>query len=146
MRTANLISGVALAMFGLLMIFVIVPVQIEKGPPGMVSPRLLPQIMLWMITGLACLLVVTNLRRPETDSFSPISRSEVVALGKIALAFAVSLTLFRLAGPLWAGIALVAGTLVLLGERRPLLIVLMTAGLLGAIWVLFYQILRTPIL
>lgn len=146
MRTANLISGVALAMFGLLMIFVIVPVQIEEGPPGMVSPRLLPQIMLWMITGLACLLVVTNLHRPETDSPSPISRSEVVALGKIALAFAVSLTLFRLAGPLWAGIALVAGTLVLLGERRPLLIVLMTAGLLGAIWVLFYQILRTPIL
>lgn len=146
MRTANLISGVVLAMFGLLMIFVVIPVQIEEGPPGMVSPRLVPQIMLWAITGLALLLVATNLRATPGDGPAPISRAEILALLKIAAAFAVALALFFLAGPLWAGIALVAGTLLLLGERRPLVVVLMTAGMLGATWVLFYQILRTPIL
>ena len=146
MRTANLISGVVLAMFGLLMIFVVIPVQIEEGPPGMVSPRLVPQIMLWAITGLALLLVATNLRATSGDGPAPISRAEILALLKIAAAFAVALALFFLAGPLWAGIALVAGTLLLLGERRPLVVVLMTAGMLGATWVLFYQILRTPIL
>ena len=50
MRTANLVSGVALVAFGLLMTFVVIPMQIEEGPPGMVSPRLVPQIMLWMIS------------------------------------------------------------------------------------------------
>ena len=146
MRTANLVSGVALVAFGLLMTFVVIPLQIEEGPPGMVSPRLVPQIMLWMITGLALLLVLTNLRAKSGSDPAPISRSEILALLKIAAAFAVALTLYLLVGPLWAGIALVAGTLLLLGERRPLVVVGMTVGLLAATWVLFYQILQTPIL
>ncbi|MGB2202928.1 MAG: tripartite tricarboxylate transporter TctB family protein [Pseudooceanicola atlanticus] len=146
MRTANLVSGVALVAFGLLMTFVVIPLQIEEGPPGMVSPRLVPQIMLWMITGLALFLVLTNLRAKPGSDPAPISRSEILALLKIAAAFAVALTLYLLVGPLWAGIALVAGTLLLLGERRPLVVVGMTVGLLAATWVLFYQILQTPIL
>lgn len=146
MRTANLISGAALVVFGLLMTFVVIPAQIEEGPPGMVSPRLVPQIMLWAITGLALLLVATNLRPKAEDGPAPISTSEILALLKVAAAFAIALVLFFLAGPLWAGIALVAGTLLLLGERRPLVVVGMTVALLGATWVLFYQILRTPIL
>lgn len=146
MRTANLVSGVALVAFGLLMTFVVIPLQIEEGPPGMVSPRLVPQIMLWMITGLALFLVLTNLRAKPGSDPAPISRSEILALLKIAAAFAVALTLYLLVEPLWAGIALVAGTLLLLGERRPLVVVGMTVGLLAATWVLFYQILQTPIL
>lgn len=146
MRTANLVSGVALVAFGLLMTFVVIPLQIEEGPPGMVSPRLVPQIMLWMITGLALFLVLTNLRAKPGSDPAPISRSEILALLKIAAAFAVALTLYLLVGPLWAGIALVAGTLLLLGERRPLVVVGMTVGLLAATWVLFYQILQTQIL
>lgn len=146
MRTANLLSGAALVVFGLLMTFVVIPVQIEEGPAGMISPRLVPQIMLWTITGLALLLVLTNLRAKPNDDPAPISRAEIIALLKIGAAFAVAIALFFFAGPLWAGIALVAGTLLLLGERRPLVVVAMTAGLLGATWVLFYQILRTPIL
>ena len=146
MRTANLVSGVALVAFGLLMTFVVIPMQIEEGPPGMVSPRLVPQIMLWMITGLALLLVLTNLRAKPGYDPAPISRSEILALLKIAAAFAVALTLYLLVGPLWAGIALVAGTLLLLGERRPMVVVGMTVGLLAATWLLFYQILQTPIL
>lgn len=146
MRIANLISGAALVVFGLLMNAVVIPLQIEEGPPGMVSPRLVPQIMLWAITGLALLLVATNLRPKTEDGPAPISRSEILALLKISAAFAISLTLFFLVGPLWAGIALVAGTLLLLGERRPLVVVAMTVALLSATWVLFYQILRTPIL
>ena len=146
MRTANLVSGVALVAFGLLMTFVVIPMQIEEEPPGMVSPRLVPQIMLWMITGLALLLVLTNLRAKPGYDPAPISRSEILALLKIAAAFAVALTLYLLVGPLWAGIALVAGTLLLLGERRPMVVVGMTVGLLAATWLLFYQILQTPIL
>lgn len=146
MRTANLISGAALAVFGLFMIFAVIPVQIEEGPPGMVSPRLVPQIMLWTITGLALLLVATNLQPKNEDGPAPISRTEILALLKIGAAFAVALTLFSLTGPLWAGVVLVAGTLLLLGERRPLVVLAMTTGMLGVVWVLFYQILRTPIL
>ena len=42
MRIANLASGAALIVFGALMLLVIIPMQIEEGPDGMMSPRLLP--------------------------------------------------------------------------------------------------------
>lgn len=146
MRTANIVSGMVLAVFGLSMIFVILPIQIEEGPPGMVSPRLVPQIMLWVITCLSLLLAASNLRSGRNDEPSPISKDEVIALVKVAAAFAAALTLYFTAGALWAGVVLVAGTLLLLGERRIHVIVLMTGGILGMTWLLFYQILGTPIL
>lgn len=153
MRIANLWSGCTLILFGLVMHWLIIPAQIEEGPDGMMSPRLLPQMMVWLIVGLSLLLIATNLRSgdaastlPQDKPMSrPISRDEVIAFGKIALVFAAALILFLTSGPLLAGIALITGSLVALGERRPLVIVLMPLGLIGATYLLFYRLLGTAI-
>lgn len=148
MRIANLVSGVFLIVFGLVMLFVIIPVQIEEGPPGMMSPRLVPQMMMALIVLLSIALVATNLRPggPEDDGLSPISRDEVMAALKIGGVFALALVLFLTTGPLLAGIVLILGALLVLGERRPIVLVLMPLGLIGGTYLLFYRVLGTAIM
>jgi hypothetical protein len=149
MRRANLVSGVVLAVFGLVMLFAVIPWQIEPGPEGMVSPSLVPNLMMVLVTGLAALLAVTNLRGrtndPEADPAPPVSRGEMVALLKIGAVFAVALGLYLWVSPLAAGAVLIVGALVVLGERRLPVLVLMPAGLLLALWFLFYRVLGTAI-
>lgn len=148
-RRANIVSGVVLAIVGLLTIFVIIPWQVAPGPNGYMSPRLVPIIMMALITGLAALLVVNNLRAPtdqsEPDQPQPFTRAEMLAVAKIGVVFAVSAALYLWIAPLAAGAALIVGALLVLGERRPLVIVMMPVGLLLAIWVLFYKVLGTAV-
>lgn len=149
MRRANVISGVVLAIFGLVMLVGVIPFQIGHGPQGMMSPRLVPSMMMIVVTGLSLLLVVNNLRSApghgEDEATPPISRGELAALLKIGAVFAVAIALYVWVSPLAAGAALVIGALVTLGERRPLVLVAMPAALLIAIWFLFYKVLGTGI-
>ena len=150
MRRANIVSGLILAVFGLVTLVWIIPWQIEQGPPDIMSPRLLPQMMMGLITGLSVLLVLENwraARRGDTPATAaPVTRAEFLALLKFAGIFAVALALYHWVAPLAAGAALVLCTLLVLGERRPLILVAMPVAFLFAIWVLFYKVLGSPIL
>lgn len=149
MRRANLISGALLAAFSLLMLFAVIPWQIDAGPQGMMSPRLVPNMMMIVVAGLAVLLVVNNLRagtgEPEQDRAPPVSRAEFAALIRIGSVFALSTLAYLFVSPLAAGVALVAGALLALGERRPFVIVAMPVLLLLGLWLLFYKVLGTAI-
>lgn len=149
MRRANIVSGFVLAAFGLIMIFAVIPWQIEPGPKGMMSPSLVPMMMMGLVTALSVLLVIVNLRAqartPDAASTPPISPADLIALVKIGAVFAIAISLYLWVSPLAAGAALMVGALVALGERRPLVIILMPAALLLAIWFLFYQVLGTAI-
>ena len=146
MRIANLTSGVILILFGAVMLVFVIPAQIEEGPQGMMSPRLLPQMTMWLIMGLSALLVATNLRGPDLQEPAPFTRSELVAFGKIAAVFALSLALFLGLGPLPAGITLIVGALLVLGERRLWVLGLMPLVLIGGTYLLFYRVLGTAIM
>lgn len=120
MKRADLISGIVLAVFGLMMLAFVIPLQIEQAPPGYVSPRLVPNLAMIFIVGLSVLLIVKSLRKAGEPPLLPdavFSRSELIALLKISAVFIVALVLFWLGTPLGAGIVLIAGTLVLLGEQ-----------------------------
>jgi hypothetical protein len=148
MKRANVISGVVLAMFGLIMLVVVIPWQIDAGPQGMVSPRLVPNMMMIVVTALAVLLVITSLSSDGDDqetNANPVSREEFIALLKFGVIFGVALGLYGWVSPLAAGAALVIGALVILGERRPSVILLMPTALLLALWFLFYKVLGTTI-
>ena len=154
MRRANVVSGIVLSEILLLLSFAVIPAQIDPGPEGIVSPRLVPNMAMILITVLSVFLVVTNLRAailragetgPDAEPSMPILRSEIAALLKLGAVFAVALALYLFASPLAAGAGLVIGTLVALGERRPVVIVLMPTVLLLAIWLLFYKVLGTAI-
>lgn len=152
MRRANVVSGVVLAVFGMAMLFAVIPWQIEPGPQGMMSPRLVPGMMMALVTALAVLLVINNLRAaPDSkdadseDDASPIVRGELLALVRIGAIFALAVALFSWVSPLAAGVIVVAGALLVLGERRPWMILGMPAILLLALWFLFYKVLGTAI-
>lgn len=148
MRRANIISGVVLALLGLFALAVIIPKGIGQGPAGMMSPSLVPNMMMIVVVALSAFLAFSNLRAKPSpgDAEPPIARGELLALVKIGAIFLVSIVLFLFLAPLAGGIFLVAASLLLLGERRPLVIIGMTAGLLIAVWFLFYKILGTGIL
>lgn len=150
MRRANVVSGVVLAVLGLVMLVAIIPWQIEAGPDDMMSPRLVPAMMMVVVTGLSVMLAIGNLRSPRGEDGAeadapPVSASELMALLRIGAIFAIALALFRFVSPLAAGAALVALSLFSLGERRPAILLLMPAGLLLALWLLFYKVLGTAI-
>ena len=147
MKRANIVSGFVMGSFGLLMLLVVIPAQIEPAPDGFVSPRLVPNITMILVVGLSILMVINTLRtgpdlQPDAVTFQ---RSELVALVKISAVFAVSLGSFLWVSPLVAGVALVSGTLLALGERNILVLVLMPAVLMFAVWLLFYRVLGTAI-
>ena len=146
MRRANVISGMVLAIFAILTLLVLIPWQIEEGPRGMMSPRLVPQLVMGAVLVLSAILVLTNLGARATGEVSPFSREELRAFGLIGVVFALALGSYFLAGALAFGLVLVGGALLALGERRPLVILTMPLILMLMLWALFYKVLGTAIL
>lgn len=147
MKRANIASGLVMGAFGLLMLLVVIPAQIDTAPDGFVSPRLVPNITMVLVVGLSVLMIINTLRTapdPQSDAVT-FQRSELAALAKISLVFALSLGSFLWISPLVAGVVLVSGTLLALGERNILVLVLMPAVLMFAVWLLFYRVLGTAI-
>lgn len=147
MRRVDFWTGVILAAFGLVSIFAIIPAQIAPGPDGYMSPRLVPTMMMTLITGLAVLIILKNIHADEDTAGSPLfTGAEIFAVVKLSAVFAIALTLYRFTTPLFAGIALVTGALLVLGERRIHVILGMPAILMLLIWLLFYKLLGTAIM
>ncbi|MBL1419709.1 MAG: tripartite tricarboxylate transporter TctB family protein [Alphaproteobacteria bacterium] len=149
MRRADIISGMVLIVFGLVMLFIVIPTQIDTAPDGFVSPSLVPNMMMILITFLAGLLIITTIRNKaketQEDAAPPISKAELVAFLKLGSVFAIALMLYLWVAPLAAGIAIIVGSLVALGERRPFIIIVMPTLILFGIWLLFYKLLGTAI-
>ena len=149
MRRANVISGVILAVFGLIMLVVVIPWQVAPGPDGMMSPRLVPSIMMLVVTLLSALLVFNNLRAIRDERAvaepNPITAAELGALFRLGVVFALAIALYLWISPVMGGAALILGALLVLGERRPVVLIVMPAGLLLAVWLLFYKVLGTGI-
>lgn len=149
MRRADIISGIVLIIFGLSMLFIIIPQQIDEAPDGFVSPSLVPNMMIVLIVFLSGLLIMTNLRskveNTADEKTSPVSKAELIIFLKLSAVFAVSLCLYLWVAPLAAGISIIVGALLVLGERRPIVIILMPTLILVAVWLLFYKLLGTAI-
>ena len=64
MRNSDLISGGLMVIFGLVMIFVIVPIQIKSSSEYAVEPKLFPEILLWLFVAMSALLVATRIAAP----------------------------------------------------------------------------------
>lgn len=147
MRRANIVSGVVLVVLSFVTLWGLIPWQISAGPAGMMSPRLVPSMMMMVVLGLSCLLVFNNWREqyPSDPKGSPISRYEIKAVVQLGVIFAFSIGLFVLVSPLMAGLALMIGALLTFGERRLLILILLPAMSMLSIWLLFYKVLGTEI-
>lgn len=68
MKRADIITGSLLVLFGLVTIFVIVPVQIDSGGDYGLDPSFFPLTLLWLVTAMAVLLAATRVPLPPDPS------------------------------------------------------------------------------
>ncbi|MCB1745234.1 MAG: tripartite tricarboxylate transporter TctB family protein [Gammaproteobacteria bacterium] len=147
MPRADLISGSVMLVFGLVTLFYIIPTQTIEGGDYTISPALLPQICAVGIIVLALNLVIRSfqklraLREAEQPERVAISGSEWVGAFVVLGVVAISVVLFRYVSTALAPVFLVLVLMLYMGERRPLLLVALPLGLLGAGYLLFYQVL-----
>ena len=145
MPKADLIAGVVLMVFGLLMLFWIIPTQTEQDTGAAVPPSLLPQICVTGITILAGILCINSLRGKSLENKPP-KLKEWAAMAAIIIILTVGATLFTLVHPAVAGAFISLATMLYMGERRIYLLIMLPGGLVLSIYLLFYELLGTAIL
>ncbi len=71
MRRSDIISGGLVTIFGLVMIFIIVPFQITSSSDYGLDPKFFPLAVLWLVVVMGALLVATRLPAPPDPDDSP---------------------------------------------------------------------------
>ncbi|MBP1845762.1 hypothetical protein J2046_004036 [Rhizobium petrolearium] len=145
MKRVDIWSGAAVCVLALFIMFVVIPWQIDDVKEGYVAPRLVPQISMAFIVLLSALQVFTAARGEMQESATLVTRAELAALLKLSAIFALSLILYLYLSPLAAAVSLLAGSLLALGERRPVLIAGITGVPIFIVWLVFYRLLGTAI-
>jgi putative tricarboxylic transport membrane protein len=62
LRRSDIIAGTLVTVFGLVMIFIIVPIQINSSSEYGLDPKFFPDALLWLLVAMGALLVATRLR------------------------------------------------------------------------------------
>jgi len=135
----NRLSGLFCIGFGLLLYLVIIPFDTEVVDYGWVRPQTLPNAMAWILVAAGTVLTV----KPSGDVDFNYRRSLRAAffLGLLSVGvFAISQLGFLAVSPVLA-LALMLS----IGERRPVWLILGTAGLPFAIWLVVSVLLDRPL-
>ena len=147
MPKSDLIAGIVLMLFGVVLLAFIIPTQTSEGGDATISPALLPQICAVGITVLALMLAARaagRLRRGEAAGVV-VPNAEWLAALAVLVAVSVSVALFVWVHPAVAAGALVVGLMLYMGERRIVFLIAIPVVLLVGSWILFYKVLGTAI-
>ncbi len=120
MKQADIISGGLFVLFGLLTIFVIVPVQIDSGGDYGLDPSFFPVALLWLITAVAVLLIVTRLPiSPDpSEAAPPLDGKNWLFICGAALFLAAAYFGILVIGFIATSVLLIAIVMVATGARR----------------------------
>ncbi len=148
-RKADIISGGLVALFGLALLLVIIPIWVPTILEGSYGLRAkdMPNVATVTVTALAVFLVLSRIRvgKTKADATPPISRENWWFLVRGAVFLTVVTALFVWIGFLAAGPVTVAGFMLMMGERRPIPIGITAIGAPVIIWLFFWQLLRFPL-
>ena len=125
---ADRLSGLLVAGFGLLLLAVVVPAQVETVDYGFVRTGTLPNVLGVLLIALGLVQAVLP-PRPQALAAGDAAR----ALGYLALAV-VSVTAMTWAGFVFVAPAMVLAVMLLAGERRPLWLLLGAVAVPGVVW------------
>ena len=155
MKTADIVSCALVTLFGLLLLFIIIPgwVPVEAGPGFGLSATTMPNVAVITITVLAALFFMYRLRGQhpqgeadsEYDLTAPIPRKSWLFLLRGSLFLIAMGALFEWVGFLATGPLTVAGFMIMMGERRPLPIFFTSVCATVATWLFFWQFLKFPL-
>ena len=155
MKTADIVSCALVTLFGLALLFIIIPgwVPVEAGPGFGLSATAMPNFATITLTALAALFCIYRLRKQhpegETDqdyeATPPIARKNWLFLLRGSLFLITVTALFEWVGFLAAGPLTVAGFMIMMGERRPIPICTTAIAATVATWLFFWQFLKFPL-
>jgi hypothetical protein len=144
-RRTELATAVALVVAGLATLAVLVPrYVVDAGVASALSPRFMPYVAALLATGAALQLLLEALVRRGDAAGAGFGRGSLRFLGASAAVLGTAYLLMSLAGYLVGGAALVAGML-LLGRAKPATIVVAAVLAPVALWLVFAELLATPL-
>jgi hypothetical protein len=120
-RRADLISGGVLLIACVFTIYFIVPLQIDSGGEDYgLEPKFFPVALLWLITGLSVLLVVTRLVVPADPPGSavPLQAKNWLFVGGMSIFFALAFVAISFVGFIPAAAVIIAILMIAVGGRR----------------------------
>lgn len=147
MRRADLIGGIAILAFSLCMIFAVIPAETQEGAWYGLSPYFFPTLLMSGIACASALLILQSVRGRAAEEAPPpaldLGRVGMFVLSAaIVVAGVVAMDFFGI----WAGgPALIAGTMLFMGERRPIRIVATSVVPVAVVQVLVLYVLRSPL-
>lgn len=120
MKRSDIISGGLLVLFGLLTIFFIVPVQIDSGGDYGLDPKFFPVSLLWLVTVIAALLLLTRLPTPSDppDEAPPLDGMNWLFIVGASLFFAAAYVAIDSVGFIPSCVVMIAFLMYAMGERR----------------------------
>ena len=155
MKTADIISCGLVTVIGLALLFVIIPgfVPVEAGPGFGLAATTMPNVAIITLTTLAAMFCIHRVRdrHPEAetdkeeDTVAPIPRKSWLFLLRGSLFLIAVTALFEWVGFLAAGPLTIGGFMIMMGERRPVPIVLTSVCATVVTWLFFWQFLKFPL-
>lgn len=137
--TANRVTGLAIALFALALVLFVIPAHTETVASGWLKPDTLPLACGVALLALGLLQAALPGRADTPDSGHP-------ARFALALAATAGAGWVMLRGGFLAGsVPLMAGMMVLTGERRPLLIGVASLAIPCGLWLVVDVLLSRPL-
>lgn len=119
-RRSDIISGGLLAIFGLAMIFIVVPLQIRSSSDIGLDPKFFPVGVLWLIFAMGVLLAATRLTMPpdDPDAEPVLGARNWLYIGGFTAFFIVTFIAINYLGFLLAGTLMIAALMFVIGLRH----------------------------
>lgn len=148
MDRADLVGGVGIALLGLLMIFVVIPLDTVEGKYFGLPPTFFPVLLSVGLTACAAALAIKawrRLRGGEAPQPAPL-RLRNLAMFLISVALVVAgVVAIEFLGIIFGGPLLIGAFMLFLGERNVIRIALTTTLPVAAVYLLATHVLRAPL-
>jgi hypothetical protein len=119
-RRSDIYSGSLLVLFGLVMIFIIVPTQIDSTGEYGLDPKFFPVSLLWLIVCMSVLLVASRwiITVDDRDDTGPLDGQNWLFIAGAALYLLIGFVTIDFAGFIPGAILMIAVLMYLMGVRR----------------------------
>ncbi len=145
MRRADLYSAAVFFVFAIVMIVLVIPAQTTEGNAYGLPPAFLPTLAASAIGLLSAVLFVQKLLAAREEPVRLMTMPQARTLLAAVAVLACGVAGLRYAGTWVGGSILIAGTMIILGTRKPLPIVLTILVVIGFIQILVGHILHSEL-
>ncbi len=148
MKKADIVTALFLLVIGMVMIFVVIPIQTYPGEEYGVPPATVPTTAMAVVTVMAGILLVQRLldrRKNKKDTPSPMKRLQWLHIAGSAALLFFGLAAIKFLHFIPGGILILAALMAVTGQRKPLTIILVAVPVPFLVYAALWYGLRIPL-